>query len=134
MRLRKGFTLIELMVVILIVGILAAVSVPMMRGRVDSAKWAEAAATAGTIRVAARTYAAEKGISTATTDLKDKTADNVLTILGFNAGDLTGTYFSPSDFTIKSIDATTGIAAVEVDGAAAGLTGKKTLKADGSFE
>ena len=46
----KGFTLIELMVVILIVGVLAAASVPLMRGRIDRSKWTEANATAGTIR------------------------------------------------------------------------------------
>ena len=61
MKGRKGFTLIELMVVILIVGILAAVAVPIMRGRIDSAKWSEANASAGAIKSAVRAYIAEKG-------------------------------------------------------------------------
>ncbi len=61
MESRKGFTLIELMVVILIVGILAAVAVPIMRGRIDSAKWSEGNASAGAIRTSIRAYIAEKG-------------------------------------------------------------------------
>ncbi|MHC4256011.1 MAG: pilin [Planctomycetota bacterium] len=61
MKGRKGFTLIELMVVILIVGILAAVAVPIMRGRIDSAKWSEGNAAAGAVKSAVRAYIAEKG-------------------------------------------------------------------------
>ena len=61
MKSRKGFTLIELMVVVLIVGILAAVAIPLMRGRIDSAKWSEAKSAMGTIATALRAYASEKG-------------------------------------------------------------------------
>jgi prepilin-type N-terminal cleavage/methylation domain-containing protein len=134
MRERKGFTLIELMVVILIVGILAAVAVPMMRGRIDSAKWSEGAATAGSIRTAVRTYAAEHGITQANVDLVGKTADTVLAELGFAVGDLQGTYFTnPNAFTITSINATTGIGVITVDGTTAGLTGTRVLNINGDF-
>ena len=61
MRNRKAFTMVELMVVVMIVGILAAVAVPMMTGRVDAAKWSEGKAAMGTIASALRAYAAEKG-------------------------------------------------------------------------
>ncbi len=93
MESRKGFTLIELMVVILIVGILAAVAIPIMRGRIDSAKWSEGKAGAGSIRTASRAFMAEKGPAWggvwATVTLLD---------LGFQAGDLNGKYFVDADY------------------------------------
>lgn len=104
---KKGFTLIELMVVILIVGILAAASVPLMRGRIDKAKWAEANAMAGTVQTAARVYFAENG---------SVSADVTMAELGFNTDDLTGTYFVEGDFTITSVDPDTGKVAVSVTG------------------
>ena len=61
MKSSKGFTMVELMVVVLIVGILAAVAVPLMSGRIDSSKWSEAKAAMGTIASSMRSYAAEKG-------------------------------------------------------------------------
>ncbi len=92
-RERKGFTLIELMVVILIVGILAAVAIPLMRGRIDAAKWSEGKAIMGTIATALRAYGAEKG------DAAGSTWPPSRTDLGFATGDLAGTYFADADFT-----------------------------------
>jgi len=89
MKGRKGFTLIELMVVIFIVGILAAVAIPIMRGRIDSAKWSEGKAGAGSIRTAARAFCAEKGSSWGGTWTTVSLSD-----LGFQTGDLDGRYFT----------------------------------------
>lgn len=102
-KLSRGFTLIELMVVVLIVAILAAVALPIYRGRINSAKWAEGKAMLGTIATAIRAYAAENGSSAATPTL-DFTQGP--TSLGFKPGDLTGTYFQDSDFSILSVDLT----------------------------
>ena len=95
MRGRKGFTLIELMVVILIVGILAAVAIPIMRGRIDSAKWSEGKAAAGSIRTGARAFCAEKGPTWG-----GVWAGVTLADLGFQAGDLNGKYFGDADYGI----------------------------------
>ena len=83
---KGGFTLIELMVVIFIVGILAAVAVPLMRGRIDAAKWSEGRAIMGTIATGLRAHVAEEG--------SNFTAVPTLAQLGFAANDLDGTYFT----------------------------------------
>jgi prepilin-type N-terminal cleavage/methylation domain-containing protein len=97
--LEKGFTLIELMVVLFIIGILAAVAIPIMHGRMDSSKWSEGKAVAGSIRTAARTYCAQMGSSYSY-------PGTTLTQIGFvvnpgaPSGDLDGKYFTDECFSI----------------------------------
>lgn len=96
---RKGFTLIELMIVIFIVGIMAAIAIPIMRGRIDSAKWAEGRDGAGTIRSAARAFCAEKN-----QDWGGVWANVTFADLGFNTvngasgDDLDGTFFTNESY------------------------------------
>jgi prepilin-type N-terminal cleavage/methylation domain-containing protein len=103
MKKGRGFTLVELMVVILIVAILAAVAIPILRGRIDAAKWSEGKAMIGTIATAIRAYHAEKGPQgDAPTDL----IGSGDTELGFTDADLTGTYFTFEDFSIGTVTMT----------------------------
>lgn len=59
---RKGFTLIELVVVLVIVGILSVIAVPMYRGYVRRAMAAEGRALVGSIATSERVYYAEHGL------------------------------------------------------------------------
>lgn len=99
MKSQKAFTMVELMVVVLIVGILAAVAVPLMSGRIDSAKWSEAKAAMGTIASAIRSYAAEKGNFTTAPSLAE---------VGISNNDLDGTYFTHNAYAITSASNASG--------------------------
>jgi len=57
---RAGFTLVELMIVVIVVGILAAAAIPLYRFALARAYASEAKATIGTIRSAEIVYATEK--------------------------------------------------------------------------
>ena len=101
MEKRKGFTLIELLTVIFIVGILAAIAVPLYRGRIDSARWSEGKAGASSIRTAARAFCSERD-----SNWGGVWANVTLVDLGFNvvngAGgdDLDGKYFTNESYSI----------------------------------
>lgn len=105
MKSRKGFTLIELMVVVLIVGILAAVAIPILRGRIDAAKWSEGKAMMGSIATAMRAYHAEKGPTGPVPS--GGSGGGIVgtgnTQLGFIAADLNGTYFLNGCFVLSGV-------------------------------
>jgi type IV pilus assembly protein PilA len=123
---KKGFTLIEVMVVILIVAILAAVLVPIMQGRIDSAKWSEAKASMGSIATAIRAYAAEQGANFNAAQVNGTlSAGNPN--LGLADGDCDGTYFSDACYVISgaAYDPTNGVSFIITATANAAENGRK---------
>jgi prepilin-type N-terminal cleavage/methylation domain-containing protein len=90
----RGFTLIELMIVVLIVGILAAILAPMMLAHLEKARWSEAKAGCGALATAIRATWAEYGEEdenfTYPTDPEAYLEE----------ADLRGKYFSIDDYSI----------------------------------
>jgi len=112
---RRGFTLVELMIVVIIVGILAAVAIPMYTGATDRAKASEAVAALGTIRGAMRVYYAEHGtyIDASFTDGAQATNGSILEV---SDNDLLGRYFSTECYTFDGAPTATTYS-IECDGA-----------------
>ncbi len=105
--LKKGFTLVELMVVVIIVGILASVAVPIYRANIKKAMASEGAALLGSVLTAQRIYYAEHNTYTTTkSELGVDTIGNK--------------YFT--DYTISSADANGFTASTTGTGGAAGVT------------
>jgi prepilin-type N-terminal cleavage/methylation domain-containing protein len=72
LRNNKGFTLIELMIVVVIIGILAAIAIPKFNAVSKNAKQAEAGPILKQICTMANTYKDQKGTdATSTTQLAD---------------------------------------------------------------
>lgn len=137
-RKEQGFTLIELIVVIIIVGILASVAVPMMTANVKRARTTEALAGLGAIRTAERLYALEnnnKYKEIANTDWSSGTA-----LPGIGANDLNGTFYSRDCYLVSTADNNTtftancvGAYSVTVPQASKAAGDSVWMKQDGSY-
>ncbi len=110
----KAFSMVELMIVIVIVAILAAVATPMLRNRLEKAKWSEAMAGCSAIATSLRAWAAENSENSAASEPENPED------LGFSVHDLDGKYFDRDDYEITSCeyDASTGelLFTITVDG------------------
>ena len=135
MRSKKGFTLIELMVVVLIVAVLAAILVPLLTARLESARWAEGRAAMGTIATSVRAYHAEHQEST--TPYPNLIVPNYMTI-----NDLLGKYFNSGCYSFSvppAFDGTTltytiqCITAPSNDPTKFSVVTSRTLDQDGLF-
>lgn len=96
MRKARGYSMVELLVVIIIVSMLAAIAIPLMRGRVDSAKWSEGKARAGMIATAIRAWIAGYNMPGSWTNAPGSLDAMEL---GFAVNDFKGTYFNQDNFT-----------------------------------
>ena len=103
MKRNSGFSLVELMIVIVIIGVLAAVAVPIYSNNVMKAKMSEADAALGTIRTQLRVYYGENG------EYPTETGTYVFEASwnDFNTGELTGKYFRDSSYTYTGVGGTT---------------------------
>ncbi len=99
MKKNSGFSLVELMIVIVIIGVLAAVAVPIYNNNVMKAKMSEADAALGSIRTQLRVYYGENGKYP--TGVTAGVVANA-TWYDINTGELNGKYFNDASYTYTS--------------------------------
>ena len=100
-RKHAGFSLVELMIVIVIVGVLSGVAVPIYQKNLQYAKRAEAVASIGSIRKELQVYLAVEGsypIAESYTRVMSQDWNEI------DDDQLTGKYFKAKNFKYRSYD------------------------------
>ena len=109
---KAGFTLVELMIVVIIVGILAAAAVPIYKFAVSRAYTSEAKASLGAIRAAELVHKAEHGefLAVLAGNIGNQPTDPAGAGLGIEVAN--NTWFdAPACFWVESADPTAGFVA-----------------------
>ena len=114
MNAQKGFTLIELMIVVAIIGILAAIALPAYQDYTARAQASEGFKATSGLQTDIGTYYADKGA------FPDATAVAATGVIGKPASEIAGKYFPAGNVKVK---ADTGAIGVKFDSGANADTG-----------
>ena len=98
---KKGFSLVELMIVIVIIGVLVGAAVPIYQHNMEVAKRSEAVAGIGTVRTQLRMYYGRTGSYPIRDSFTKVVGDDWNDI---KTGELTGKYFKDKNFRYRSYD------------------------------
>ena len=123
MKNKKGFTLIELMIVVAIIGILAAIAIPAYSDYTKRAKVSEVTNQAGALLSALNHYISETGVSGAMT-----TTTMISNSLGIQAA---SKYTSSATINIAACATATADAVVTLTSTVPGATGTVILTSVG---